>query len=328
MALDPDAADYLSKLDIAMPQPLHVLGVEAGRTLRMDTDAAAAPSLWRVEDVFVGEVVGDRRAGPADEPHARSNRLRARVYRPSETTEAPVLVYLHGGGWSIGSLDGVDSLCRTLAHESDVVVVSVDYRQAPEHPYPAAVQDAWRTLRWVYEGNLPGVRTDRVAIGGDSAGGNLAAVCATLAAETGLIDLKAQLLVYPPTDAADESSSTREFAEAPVLTTKDVDWFWNLYLPAGSDRTAATISPKNARNLSDLPPTAVFTAQYDPIRDDAEDFADRLRRAGVTVEQRRYEGVYHGFFPLVGLLAGADRAVRDAATWLQAQLSDDARVLA
>jgi acetyl esterase len=320
MRLESDAGEYLARLNEVLPRPLHELGVQAGRTLRMTGSAPAGPALWSVQDISVGQVPGDPRAGDANTAPEDGVELRARVYRPSPASDAPALIYLHGGGWSIGSLDGVDAACRVLAEQTGFVVISVDYRQAPEDPYPSPLQDCWRALRWVASGGAGGLDASRLAVGGDSAGANLAAACALLARDTGLVNLSAQLLVYPPTDAADDSASTRSYADAPVLTSADVRWFWNLYVPAHIDRSQPMISPKRAATLAGLPPTAVITAEHDPIRDDGEDFAARLQRAGVQVGHRRFTGVYHGFFPLVGVIGAADQAAFHAATWLRGTL--------
>lgn len=322
MILQADAAAFLVRYHEVAPRPLHELGIDAGRAMRMTGTAPAGPPLWSVEDVSTTYVDGlyDPVLDRFDEEGPTPDHLRVRVYRPSSAQDLPVLVYFHGGGWSIGSLDGVDAVCRVLAERSDCVVVSVDYRQAPEHPYPAPLQDCWRALRWVATGGLDGVNPSRLAVGGDSAGGNLAAACVLLARDTGLVDVAAQLLIYPPTDAHDSSESTRSCADAPVLTTYDVHWFWDLYVGDDFDRRSTTISPKNASSLEGLPPTAVMTAEFDPIRDDGEDYAVRLAAAGVPVHQHRYAGVFHGFFPLVGVIEAADEAADEAALWLGAVL--------
>lgn len=329
MTLDPDAEAYLVRYRDMAPLPLRELGVDACRAMRMAGEVFTGPSMWQVEDVSVTEPpeYGDPEwlqrlwnldATPVDT-------VTVRVYRPAPAKNAPALVYLHGGGWSIGSVDGVDALCRTLAEKSGTVVISVDYRQAPEHPYPAALRDSWRALRWIAAGGLADLDVERVVVGGDSAGGNLAAVCALLARDTGLVRLAGQLLVYPPTDAHDASESTVTHREAPVLSARDVEWFWSLYAPAPADRRAATISPKSAATLAGLPPAAVFTAEHDPIRDDGEDYAHRLSKAGVPVERRRVDGTFHGYFPLVGVLDAADRTADDVARWLRHVLNPQSK---
>lgn len=323
MKLHADAADFLRRYLEMAPAPLHELGLEECRSMRMAGDLPPGPTIASVHDLVVDSAIDDPAWVAAlwlrDEA-SEGMPVPVRVYRPTADPDLPVIVYLHGGGWSIGSVDGVDTLCRVLADRSRAVVVAVDYRQAPEHPYPAPLHDCWRVLRWVAAGGVAGVDPTRLAVGGDSAGGNLAAACALIARDSGLVQIAAQLLVYAPTDAGDASESTVTCADAPVLTSRDVDWFWGLYVPEGVDPAHATISPKNAETLAGLPPTNVITAEYDPVRDDAEDFGRRLEESGVSVLHRRFDGVYHGFFPLVGVVEAADQAAQYAAEWLSGML--------
>lgn len=299
--LDPDARLFLERLAAAMPRPISELGVQAGRDLRMAGELPSGPELFWVEELRL--------------PNSSSG-AKVRVYRPSNDDDLPVLVYLHGGGWSIGSLDGVDAVCRALAASARCVVVSVDYRQAPEHPFPAPLDDSWAALAWVAAGGLRHVDHRTVAIAGDSAGGNLALACAVLAREEWPTLLCAQLLVYPATDALDDSASMRTNANAPVLTAADVAWFWDMYVPDVDLRSHPSVSPKKAATLEGLPPTLVVTAELDPLRDDGEDLVRRLSESGVEVEHRRVDRIFHGFFPMVGVLRAADESVEWAASGL------------
>lgn len=329
MILADDAHAFLEQFREALPWPLHQMGVEAGRNLTMKA-FPTGPSLYSVEDITIDGTEIAMGAGFVDGVEEEAVPIRARVYRPVAALSLGALVYFHGGGWSIGSVDGVDAVCRVLSAEARVVVISVDYRQAPEHPFPTPLRDCWRALQWVAAGNLDGVDCARLAIGGDSAGANLAAACTLLARDAGAVNLTAQLLVYPPTDANDSLPSTREFADAPVLTSRDVRWFWDLYVPDLRDRSEPRISPKNAPTLVGLPTAIVLTAEYDPIRDDGEDYARLLAEAGVPVRKRRFDGAFHGFFPMVGLLKTADAAASYAASCLADSLTaqhSSARVL-
>lgn len=234
-----------------------------------------------------------------------------RVYRPGEEP-APVVVYFHGGGWVLGSLNTHHGVCATLARRSGCVVCSVDYRMAPEHRFPAAVEDAWAATTWIAEhaeelGGVPGA----LAVGGDSAGGNLAAVCALRARDAGL-SLALQLLVYPVTDADLDTSTYREFADGYFLTRDSMDWFWVHYLPDG-DRFQPDASPLRAEDLAGTAPALVITAEFDPLRDEGEAYARRLEEAGVPVTLSRYEGMIHGFFRMPGAIDKANDALAEAA---------------
>ncbi|WP_141015448.1 alpha/beta hydrolase [Nocardioides sambongensis] len=303
MSRPADVEAFLEHLRVAMPRPVHELGVEFGRSMRMGGGAPKGPEMHHVED----------RAIPTN-----PDRPRVRIYRPNSDPSLPVLVYMHGGGWSIGSIDAVDAVCRVLAARARCVVVSVDYRQAPEHPFPAPLDDAWAAVSWVLLGGLDDVDRTRVAVGGDSAGANLAAVCAGLSLSERTPLLRAQLLVYPSTDAADRSPSMIENTNDPVLTPEDVAWFWDMYVPEPAMRRHPLASPKHSDSFFGFPPAIVITAGMDPLRDDAEEYARRLQNAGVPVSHRRFDDIFHGFFPMVGLLTSAD----DAAEWAADRLAE------
>jgi acetyl esterase len=237
-----------------------------------------------------------------------------RVYRPFGDGPFPTLLFVHGGGFTIGDLDSYDAQCRVLCSRVGAVVASLDYRLAPEHPFPAAVEDALAALEWVV------ARFDGpYAIGGDSAGGNLSTVTAQ-AWRGRSPSLAAQLLIYPVTDFVNDRPSLGENAEGLFLTRDDMDWFHGHYL--GHDETLASdvrASPALAGDLSGLPPAVVATAQYDPLRDDGDAYAEALSAAGVKVIHRRFEGLVHGFFALGPLSPAAKRAVE--------QVCDDLRSL-
>jgi acetyl esterase len=236
-----------------------------------------------------------------------------RVYRPSERTDLPVLVYLHGGGWAICSLETHDASCRQLANDAGCMVVSVDYRLAPEHPFPAAPEDCYAALTWTAE-NAASLGGDprRLAVGGDSAGGNLSAVVSLMARDRKGPRLCHQLLVYPVTDHAFDTDSYRENADAPILTREIMQGFWSYYLSRAEDGRHPYASPLRAEDVSGLPPAHVITAEYDPLRDEGEAYARRLSDAGVPVVQRRFDGMVHGFFGFGELIDVAREAVDDA----------------
>lgn len=245
-----------------------------------------------------------------------------RVYVPKSLDRpAPVLVWYHGGGWVIGDLDTADSTCRALANRAGCVVVSVGYRLAPEHPAPAALDDCMTALAWTVENfELLGVDASKVAVGGDSAGGNLAAlVCQRVRAEFGP-DIDFQLLVYPVTDLLLGHPSMSENAEGYLLTRATMEWFVQSYL-GDIDPKDPSVSPLHADDLSGLPPAMVITAELDPLRDEGEAYALRLREAGVPTELVRYDGQVHFFFSLSTLLDDGKDALDRAGAALRAALA-------
>ena len=235
-----------------------------------------------------------------------------RVYRPRDDTDLPVLVWFHGGGWTIGSLETHDMTCRSLANAIDCIVVSIDYRLAPEHKFPAAVDDCFAATGWVAANAAElGGDPDRIAVGGDSAGGNLAAVVSLLARDAGAPRLVFQLLVYPVTDHEFDRPSMHENATGFFLERESMRWFYNQYLRTEHDGADWRFSPLRARDLSGVPPAFVLTAEFDPLRDQGEAYAAALEEAGVTVEARRYDGVFHGFFGMRDVLDPARDAFDD-----------------
>lgn len=211
-----------------------------------------------------------------------------------------VIVYLHGGGWVIGSLDQCDHLGRLLATRTGCTVVLVDYRLAPEHPHPAAVEDAWAAVRWAADRFAGGP----LIVAGDSAGGNLAAVVAQRAGERGGPEIAAQVLVYPVTDHDVDNATYTDPENQLLLSRASMMWFWNHYAPDHVDRSSPSASPLRAESLAGLASAIVLTAEHDPLRQEGEEYARRLRNAGVPVEHRRFEGQMHGFFTMVGVLPG------------------------
>ena len=221
-----------------------------------------------------------------------------RIYHPVRKEEGPlpVLVFFHGGGWVVGSLEEVDRFCRALCQEAPVLVVSVDYRLAPEHPFPAGLEDCWAATCWAAEhASSLGGDPHRLIVGGDSAGGNLAAVVALRARDLGAPKLAAQVLIYPVTDLTQSQRSYQTYAEGYLLTQETMRWFIDQYLPQGTDPRHPEASVLFAENLSGAAPTLLALAGFDPLRDEGQAYAQRLREAGGTVMERNWEGMMHGF---------------------------------
>jgi len=234
----------------------------------------------------------------------------------------PLLVYYHGGGWVIGDLETHDGVCRFLAELGGCRVLSVDYRLAPEHPFPAPVEDAIAAFEWAAaNAGKAGADEKRIAVGGDSAGGNLAAAVCLHARDAGGPRPAMQLLLYPPTDAMGGQASRETFAEGFLLTRDDMRWFEDHYIPDGCDHEDPRISMMRARDVSGLPPGYVATAGFDPLRDEGETYAQRMREAGVGVALQRHPGLIHGFANLTAICPSARTAMLEAAGALRMGLA-------
>jgi acetyl esterase len=243
----------------------------------------------------------------------------ARLYRPQAGGPLPLVVYLHGGGWMLGSIESFDTVVRALANAADVAVLSVGYRLAPEAPFPAGLDDAVAAVRWAAaEAASLGADPERLAIAGDSAGGNLATVVARRL--RGEVDLRMQVLIYPVTDAGCNTASYREFGERHGLTAASMQRFWNLYLD-GADGLDPDASPLRSDDLAGSPPTFVLTAGFDVLRDEAEAYVAALRAAGVEAGHTRYGGAIHGFWRWLAVTGLARTAVEEVAGALRARLA-------
>jgi acetyl esterase len=309
MPLDPQAQAFLEQLAAAGAPPLHELSVEEARQVIVQlfgTQGDPEP---------VGAVQERTIPGAAGE-------MLTRIYTPSGTGPFPVLVYFHGGGWVIGNLEAYDATCRALTNAAGCMVVAMEYRLAPEHKFPAAPEDCYAATQWVAT-NTAAIGGDpaRIAIGGDSAGGNLTAVVAHMVRDRGGPTLRYQLLVYPVTDYHFDTASYRENAEGYLLTKDAMVWFWNHYLRSAADGNSPLASPLRAGNLRGLPPAMVLTAEFDPLRDEGEAYAARLQDAGVPVTLKRYEGMIHGFFSLGMVFTQGQQAMADAAAGLRGALA-------
>jgi acetyl esterase len=309
VALRPELRALLDQQAASGRPPLHRQSVAQARAFHAQ-DAAPLNG----EPVAVAAVADRAVPGPAGD-------LPVRVYTPEGEAPFPIVVFFHGGGWVVGTLDTYDPLCRALAAAVPAVVVSVDYRLAPEHRWPAAVEDAYAATLWAsrHAAELGGAQ-HRLAVAGDSAGGNLAAVVALGARDRGGPAIAFQLLVYPALDAAGDTGSWRGFADGFYLTAAGMRWYWDHYL-GGADGAAPDASPLRAAFLGGLPPALVVTADHDVLRDEGEAYAARLGEAGVAADVRRVEGVVHGFFRWRAVTGAADAALQESAAALRSALA-------
>lgn len=309
------------------------LDPQARRVLDVLT-AVAAPDPWTVDPAaFRAQVRQMRVAAPeapvggvADReiPGPGGTALPVRIYTPldREAGALPVLAFFHGGGFVIGDLDSHDATCRSLANAARCAVVSVDYRLAPEAKFPAAAEDCFAATCWIAENAASlGVDAGRIAVGGDSAGGNLAAVTALLARDRGGPRLAHQLLVYPVIDCAFDTRSYLENAEGYFLTREMMRWFWHHYLEKPEQAADPYASPIRASTLSGVAPATVITAEYDPLRDEGEAYASRLAADGVRASLTRYGGMIHGFLGMGSAIDQARAAMAQAAAELRGAFS-------
>jgi acetyl esterase len=311
MPLDPVARIIIDTMEAEMPP------IAGGNAATVRAELKARPLLPVTEDIASSE---DRTIpGPDGE-------IPVRVYRPLEPSSdpAPGVVFFHGGGWVICDLDSHDGTCRRMANAVGAVVVSIDYRLAPEHKHPAAVEDAYAATRWVAEhaGEL-GIDPDRLAIAGDSAGGHLTAVVAQMARDRGAPPLAFQLMVYPVIDSTsgrNDRPSRSENATGYFLTLDAMEWYREQYLPDDASGEDASASPHVADSLAGLPPACVITAEMDLLRDEGEHYARLLEQSGVPVMLYRADGMFHGFFGMEAVLDGAKAAQQVAFDAMRAGL--------
>ncbi len=291
MPLSPDVQEFLQKLD-EMGAPRY--GEQPPDESRRVMEEGAPGLFGPFEPVPFEDTTVPGPGGP----------IPIRIYRPENPTGA--LIWSHGGGWVLGNIAVVHGVCATLARRANVTVISVDYRLAPEHPFPAAFEDVWAVTEWAHgiRGQLGS--TGRIAIGGDSSGGNLAAVAARHARDRGM-EIALQVLVYPVTDADLDTVSYTDNAKGYWLTRAGMVYFWEQYVPEG-DRFDPDASPLRADDLTGVAPAIVITAEFDPLRDEGEAYAARLEQAGVPVTLKRYDGLVHGFFRCSAVLEAATDA--------------------
>ncbi len=299
MPLDPQVVPILEEAERGLPLP--DLSPQEARD-QMRANAAPVDPECSAAEVRDIEIPGGR--GP----------IPTRLYYPGRDGPLPLVAFFHGGGWVIGDLETHDAICHALACRSGCIVASVDYRLAPEHPYPAAAEDSYDATRWLAENAASlGANAHRLAVCGDSAGGNLAAVVPLMARERGGPAIAFQVLIYPVTDCDFERASYRDNAEGYMLTRDAMIWFWDHYLSDADARRAPHASPLHAAELGKLPDALVITAEYDPLRDECEAYARKLEEAGVPVTLTRYDGMIHGFFRMTAKLDQAKRALEEVA---------------
>ncbi|MFF9066587.1 alpha/beta hydrolase [Streptomyces sp. NPDC014891] len=296
----------------------------AVRTL-IDLATAAFPPLATemtdIADVRAFLAARPRPDGPSPAVARVSDRdadgVPVRVYDPAVHATAPVIVFCHGGGFVLCDLDSHDAFCRALARATEAVVVSVDYRRAPEHPFPAAPEDAYTALSWT-AAVFPG---RRIAVAGDSAGANLATVLTLLARDRGGPAITCQALYYPMLDPTRSRPSHRENAQGYFLTADHLRWYWDAYVPRPADRTSPYAAPLAGADLSGLPPAQLVTAGFDPLRDDGLAYATALAAAGVSVTVHHHAGMFHGFLSMAGALPEAAEACETAFATLRGALA-------
>ena len=312
VALHPQCKAFLDQLASMGGRPMHEMTPAEARGLSLPPELAGPERPMH-------SVVNRTVPGPAGQ-------IPVRIYTATADRKLPGLIYFHGGGFILGTLDSSDRPCRDLAHLSGRVVVSVDYRLAPEHPFPAAVDDACAATKYVLEhaGEF-GIDDSQIAIGGESAGANLATVTALKLRQSVAPPLTFQLLVYPQVDFHDDSPSMREFADGHFITSDLLAYFAGHYFETGQDRRHPDASPLNA-DLRGVPPAFVLTAECDPLRDQGEAYARKLREAGVAVTLKRHDGMIHPFFSLAGIIDGGRTAIADAAAALRAASTVQERV--
>lgn len=316
--LDPGARRVLDMAAASDAPPYEQVDAPTARELYRRGRGALAPDPQAVAEI---------RALSADGPNGT---IPLRLYRPAGAAAGamlPVLVYFHGGGWVIGDLDTHDPLCRHLANASHCAVVSVEYRMGPEHRFPAAVEDAFAATRWVAaQAEGLGLDPGRLALGGDSAGGNLTAVVCLMAREAGAPRIGYQLLFYPATDLGMGFPSQQLYAEGYLLTRSNQRWFHGHYLRGEEDKADWRASPLRAESLAGLPPAYVLTAGYDPLCDEGEAYARRMVAAGVRVTCHRFPGQIHGFLTMGRVIPAAAEALDEAGAILAAEFGAGRRV--
>jgi acetyl esterase len=303
MPLDPQARHVIEQIASLGLPPAHTVSPDEARANSKLRPRSPGPEVAKVEDRKV--------SGFGQE-------IPVRIYTPFGVGPFPILVWCHGGGMVVGDLDAADGTARHLTAAADCVTVSVDYRLAPETKFPGACEDCYAATMWAAQ-NAASLNGDpaRMAVGGDSAGGNLAAVVAQMARDRGKPGLVFQLLVYPMVDCNFETASYVQNAEGYLLSRDSMQWYWQHYLNSPADAANSYAAPLQAQDLSRLPAALVITAEYDPLRDEGEAYAQRLQASGVSTTCTRYDGMVHGFFGMSGLMDKGKQAIEEAASALK-----------
>jgi len=308
MTLNPQVRDLLTYLKGVQPKPFHELSVfELRKMAELMSERQIPEEIFRIADFTISN---------NEQP------LSVRVYQPKERGSMPALLFFHGGGWVVGNLNTTDSLCRALANRTGCLVISVNYRLAPEYPFPAAIEDAYHALEWVVKqaGSL-GADPKYIFVGGDSAGANVAAALALMARDRQGPKIAAQLLLYPVIDAQFDTGSYQEFSKGYYFEKEDLMWCWDQYVPNFNDRKNPYACPMQAVNLNSLPPAMVITAECDVLRDEGEKYAKRLRDADVLVIFKRFPGMIHGFLLWHQTLDAAKQAVIEISDGIHALIA-------
>jgi acetyl esterase len=312
MPLHPQMKSILDTMAAAGVPPSHTLSPAEAREAvlkRLPRNPAPEP-VHRVEDRTI--------SGPD------RGELPIRIYTPAGSGPFGALVFFHGGGWVLGNIEMTDQPCRMLANQSGCVVISVEYRLAPENKFPAAPEDCYSATVWASENaTMLNIDRTRIAVGGTSAGGTLAAAVALMARDRDRPSIAYQLLIYPATSSQLTTASHREFAKDNyyILSRADMEWYWNHYLRDERDHRHPYACPAQAKSLRGLPPACVITAEFDPLRDEAEAYAARFREEGISVGLKRYAGVTHGFFQMPAVLDTSRLAIAEAAAALRTALA-------
>jgi acetyl esterase len=323
MHVDKQVQSILDQFKKFKPQKMETLTPDAARnnpTLKNAVEEITAEHVaYRIKSIFspIPEPVKSITHLTIPTPNGP---LLARVFAPEGSASLPVIVYFHGGGWVIANLDVYEASCRALCNSTQAIVVSVAYRLAPENKYPAAVEDAYNAVQWIFQ-NASKFHGDssKIVVCGESAGGNLAAVtCLKARMENGRMPI-AQILIYPVTDGRMQTTSMQEFTDTLPLYRDMMPWFWNNYLKNDTQKQEVFASPLLADSLKDLPPAFVVTAEFDPLRDEGEEYAKKLLNDGVSVKSKRYKGMVHEFFGLAGAVDGAKECLDDITSWLKEQ---------
>lgn len=310
-ALHPQAAAFLKELNASgAPQPSEVTLEEARAGFLAGCRAVTGLpiSVFAVKDVAL-------------DLSGRS--LGARLYRPSAETDLPIVVHFHGGGFVFGDIESHDNLCRKLCHDTGCAVLSVDYRLAPEYPFPAAVEDAFDSVQWVRaHGHEIGVDPQQIVLSGDSAGANLATVTAILMRDASLDPVRGQVLMYPVTDTAMDTVSYEALSEGYRLTRRLMRWYFDLYVPDKIDREDFRAAPLRTNDLSNLPPAMVISAGFDPLCDEGIAYVKRLDEDGTAVTHRHYAGAIHAFCNMFAAMDDGRDALEAAADWIRTLIDD------
>ncbi|MEM7465885.1 MAG: alpha/beta hydrolase [Pseudomonadota bacterium] len=310
MSLDPQCKALIKAVNDAGGPPFDATDPLAARAAYRETI-----SFYEHATPDLGGVTNETISGPNDNP------LALRIYTPPSGGEHGALVFFHGGGWAVGDLDTHDHVCRYLCGHADIVVIAVDYRLAPEHSFPNAIDDCEFATRWTFDNVARlGIKPDCIGVGGDSAGGNLAAACCFAFRDTAL-ELRHQLLIYPACDFTATHPSMAENGEGYLLTTNAMHQFTNWYLPNADEQRNFRASPQLATSHAGLPSATIITAGYDPLRDEGLCYAETLKEAGVPVESLCYEGMVHGFLRMGGKLDVAVEALDKISATLNSKLA-------